>query len=188
MKLDELGVKYDTDKSSTGHNYLSTYESWLQGLQVKELLEIGIFKGGSLRMWAEYYPDAKIWGIDNDKGWLINEGNIHSELINQGDEGELKVFWELNQLDPDLVIDDGSHKWVDQMVSFFTIFPKLKSGAVYILEDLHSSKHLDYNNGPIAPLWLFRNVEVFRMIKDIKWFDNPKGNQGLGSISLYIKR
>jgi hypothetical protein len=59
--LDELGRTYGTDRSSAGHNYLGLYERFLASRrdQTTSALEIGVLRGQSLRMWSEYFPNAK---------------------------------------------------------------------------------------------------------------------------------
>jgi hypothetical protein len=66
LTLDELGLKYGTDKASLHHNYLNFYEGFVAPLrdQPLTLLEIGVFQGASLRMWREYFPYAKVVGVD----------------------------------------------------------------------------------------------------------------------------
>lgn len=186
MCLNDLGLKYDTDKASSGHNYLGTYEKFLPYTGVSCLVEIGVFKGGSLRMWEEYYPSAKIIGIDIDPNYLFNDGRIQCLECDTRDLAKLKGLIDWSMVD--VVVEDGSHKWCDQLNMFYTLFPLLPSGAVYILEDLHSSKHSSYSDGFITPLEIFRNLEVFRLIDNYEWFDNPYGNQGIGSISLMMRK
>ena len=60
--LHDLGIKYHTDKAYL-HNFCNDYEKLLRK-DVKTLWEIGILDGASLRMWSEYYPNAKIIGYD----------------------------------------------------------------------------------------------------------------------------
>lgn len=61
-----VALKYATDKSSEFHNYMELYQDILQDHVVKNFLEIGVFRGGSVSMWAELFPDADIVGIDKD--------------------------------------------------------------------------------------------------------------------------
>lgn len=63
MTLDELSVKYGTDKGSLKHNYMPFYEKHLPK-NPKKILEIGVLKGASLAMWSEYFPEAIIHGLD----------------------------------------------------------------------------------------------------------------------------
>ncbi len=62
--LDALGLKHRTDKASSGHDYLTFFDSFFAPLrdQPITLLEIGVFNGASLRTWEEYFPRGKIVG------------------------------------------------------------------------------------------------------------------------------
>lgn len=186
MVLDELGLKYDTDKASHGHGYCDIYEQWLTGFNPRIVLEIGVFKGGSLRMWRDFFPEASIVGIDIDPSRLFSEDRINTFLCNQHEPLELDKL--LEQGIPDLVIDDGSHNWGDQMISFFHIFPKMSPGSIYIIEDLHSSKHYAYDDGIVSPLFILEHLDIFGMIKDYKTFFKVEGNQGLGSYTIMLVR
>ena len=65
MNLTEIGIKYHTDKAYE-HEYTSLYEKHFKPIRklTNKLLEIGIYKGASLKMWAEYFPNAHIYGLD----------------------------------------------------------------------------------------------------------------------------
>ena len=64
--LDELALKYGTDKGSQYHNYCNKYDKILFPLREKftNILEIGVANGSSVRMWEEYFPNATIHGVD----------------------------------------------------------------------------------------------------------------------------
>lgn len=137
MKLHEIGLKYNTDKA-TYHQFCDGYEEFLTGKSPEVLIEVGIFNGGSLRMWSEYYPQAKIIGLDINPESFVNEGNIHSFFCDQSNPIKT-ILPMVRLLGCDLFIDDGSHLWSHQLNTFMVIFPLLKAGSVYIVEDLHTS-------------------------------------------------
>ena len=64
-ELERLGVEELTDKCRYRHNYLQKYEFFLRDWKEKplRLLELGVFKGGSERMWKRYFPQAEIYGV-----------------------------------------------------------------------------------------------------------------------------
>ncbi len=68
--LDDIGIANVTDKSSLVHNYLVSYDRMLGHMrdQAFTLIEIGVLSGASLRMWAEFFPKAKIIGLDIGEG------------------------------------------------------------------------------------------------------------------------
>jgi len=105
-----------------------------------KMLEIGVFKGGSLELWCKYFGDgATIYGIDNNPecAGLCNEPN-QVRIGSQADPAFLSsVVDEMGS--PDIILDDGSHVSSHQEVSFRCLFPQLKTGGLYVIEDLHTA-------------------------------------------------
>lgn len=146
-ELTALAERYGTDKGYVadrlgriGHHYTPTYERLLgpRRLEVQQVLEIGVERGASLQMWADYFPNAVIWGIDNDPTCLNENANgrIRMRLINQAETDELTGFASISG--PfDLIVDDGSHIDRHQQVSLAALFPVyLKPGGFYAIEDI----------------------------------------------------
>ena len=155
-RLHQLGLKYQTDKA-TYHNFCDDYELFLSPYTINCIVEVGIYRGHSLRMWSEFYPEAKIIGLDIDTSSLINEYNISSYIADQNNPEETILPF-VNNNDVDLFIDDGSHIYSHQINTFNAIFPHLKSKAIYILEDLHTSlwRKSSYDNTAVTPLELIK--------------------------------
>ncbi len=159
--LCELAVKYGCDKTpSIHHRYTPYYHELLQGRTIRAVLEIGIFKGASLRMWRDYFPEALIWGIDNDPNCLVQEERIQSLLCDQSDPVSLNEFGDKFCPYFDLIVDDGSHNEQHQKISFWMLFPLLKTGGLYVIEDVQNPTrlseyiHADHtikNFGPLPP-------------------------------------
>lgn len=139
MILDDLALKYGTDKASNLHNYTRWYEKLLPTAESNiSLLEIGVSDGKSLRMWREYYPNAFIKGIDID----VKKCNpIEGVLLLEADQKNLS-FGEYVKFD--VIIDDGSHRWEDQISSFKALWPHINPGGVYVIEDLHTSYCMEF--------------------------------------------
>lgn len=163
-RLAQLANQYGSDKASLG--YMPLYEEYFKrhGMtpeSVKSVLEIGTNKGSSLRMWAEFFPNAEIHGIDITREYEIadnlNHPRIHTHLLNQGSKTELDSFvnYELKGKKFDIIIDDGSHDQNDQQVSLGMLFGCLRSGGLYILEDIITGENWWdgnlYNRSKIQP-------------------------------------
>jgi len=147
--LDNLALKYGTDKSSTYHDYCKTYELYLEPLRNNKisLVEIGVGgyhyadRGGeSLRMWYDYFVQGKIIGIDlYDK---INIVNDRTEFW-QGSQADENLFASILERekgsDKRIIIDDASHNNSLTIKTFEMIFPLLQSGDIYFIEDVHTS-------------------------------------------------
>ena len=138
-ELERLGVEELTDKCRYRHNYLQKYEFFLRDWKEKplRLLELGVFKGGSERMWKRYFPQAEIYGVDIDESCRAHaEERIEIRI---GDLSKEEVLESLKEIRPHIIVDDASHIWSHQIKALFALFPSLPSGGVYILEDLETS-------------------------------------------------
>lgn len=139
--LDEIGLKYGTDKASVHHNYLNFYEFFMAPLRELPLkiLEIGVYKGASLRTWREYFPKANIIGVDIQPSCKQFESErIHIELADQSNLEHLAQLAATHG--PfDLIVEDGSHMWEHQITTLRALFPFLRNGGHYVVEDLQTN-------------------------------------------------
>jgi len=123
-------------------HYLPIYERWLDRYRGTSfhMLEIGVSEGGSLELWRRYFgPDATIFGIDIDPVCAERVDPPNQVRIgSQADPEFLRsVVAEMGA--PDVILDDGSHVAGDQRASFKALFPILREGGLYIIEDTHSA-------------------------------------------------
>ena len=130
------------------------------------IIEIGIANGGSLQLWRKYFGEnASVIGIDiQDKTELATQSGAK---IFVGDQGA-HDFWEIvtPQLgNPHIIIDDGSHRCNDQIMTFDSLFPILQDGGLYIIEDIHTSYRSAYGGGLRAHGSLIEHLK--RMVDDI---------------------
>ncbi len=138
--LDELGIKYGTDKSSRGHGYLNVYEKYLSEFKDKPIsfMEIGMLHGASVNVWQDYFTQAKLYGVDCRKNRLRQDGRVKSFWANQANREHLeKIVQETGLID--IIVDDGGHQMSQQQISLGFLFPYIKSNGLYIIEDLHTS-------------------------------------------------
>lgn len=147
MTLDEIFIKHGTDKSSLGHNYTPTYELFFKEMResVFSLLEIGIDKDASLKAWEEFFQYAVISGLD-----IVDCSQYASNRIKtfQGSQTDPKVLdYLMDELNPLVIIDDGNHVSKDQIFTFEYMFPKLRSGGYYVIEDILCSFDSRWNQG-----------------------------------------
>lgn len=138
MGLREIGQNEYTGKVSFG--YLEIYERLWRDLQYQPitLLEIGIYNGNSLRVWCKWFPSATIIGIDSNETNPMRTDRAKLHFGKQEDIGFLESLSDIYS-GFDIIIDDGGHYWQDQQISFETLWPYLKTGGMYIIEDLHTS-------------------------------------------------
>lgn len=132
------------------HHYFDIYHNHFRrfrGLHVK-ILEIGVFKGGSLQMWKSYFGDkAKIYGVDIDpKCKELEEDQINIFIGDQADRGFLQGI--RDKIGPiDILIDDGGHTMIQQITTFEELYPAVSPNGIYLVEDLHTSYWEEYGGG-----------------------------------------
>src|SRR6478672_10545062 len=141
---------YDTDK--IGHYYLETYDPILAPWLDKEikLLEIGVRKGGSLKLWCDYFPRATIVGID----LTLPESFAPGERIKlfEGNQVDTAFLSEVaSRTAPegfDIIIDDASHIGELTRRTFWHLFDHhLKPGGLYAIEDWGTGYLDDFSDG-----------------------------------------
>jgi hypothetical protein len=148
VALDALALRHGVDKSSKVHGYTRTYERHFAPLRQLPivLLEIGVGSGASLRMWRDYFPQGTIYGLDLEDCKRLEGTGVRTFQGSQSDEDVLERL--LAATGPlDVVLDDGSHRWADQIASFRKLYPHLKPGGYYVIEDLHTSYWDSYQSG-----------------------------------------
>jgi hypothetical protein len=112
------------------------------------VLEFGVFHGGSLQMWRDYFgKKALIYGVDIDPRCASLGGrNIKILTGDQEDRGFLRsVVAETGPID--VVIEDGGHTMTQQTTTFEEIYPNVKEDGVFLIEDLHTSYWPEYGGG-----------------------------------------
>lgn len=158
LALNEIGVKYNSDKSSEYHNYLDLYDKHFSSFRNENInvLEIGILFGGSLDIFYEYFPKASIYAID-----IQDKTHLKKDRVNifVGDQSDKSLSENFADDFFQVILDDGSHKMEHQQKSFGYLFKKLKSGGIYIIEDLHTS-YEEYREN------IMYNNELFGLTKD----------------------
>ena len=139
--------KYQTDKWTDHYYVQDLYEPLFEQFQNKKVnvLEIGVWNGESMKLWHDYFVNANnIVGIDifvrssfkEVSDWLkdydvkLHKFNSHKDL------DKLKEFSETYQDGFDIIIDDGSH-WYENQINTYKKFKNLMNpGGVYIIEDI----------------------------------------------------
>jgi hypothetical protein len=140
----EIFKNCDTDKSV---NYSNAYHECFDSIRndVKLIFEIGVNRGGSVKGWKQYFPNALIVGIDIDKNWYFEdpEGRIKIEIgsANQKDfiENLIRKYGA-----PDIVIDDGSHLSSDIKDTYNLLYHFAK--ICYVIED-YGVQYKEFENG-----------------------------------------
>ncbi|HEV3239083.1 MAG TPA: class I SAM-dependent methyltransferase [Casimicrobiaceae bacterium] len=135
-------------------HYFEIYDRHLSRFRGTEvnLVEIGVYQGGSLQMWKHYFGErARIWGIDiNPAVKQFAEDGINIIVGDQADREFLRALArDVPQID--ILIDDGGHTMVQQRTTMEELFPKIDAHGVYICEDLHTSYWREFGGGHLDP-------------------------------------
>lgn len=137
--LQKIGEAEHTDKAGTDHNYLNKYEFFLKKFEDNTFtfVELGVFKGSSIKMWRQFFKNAKVIGVDIDESCKQYARDDIEILIR--DLGLDSSIEEIATLKPSVIVDDASHIWSHQINALLKLYPVLPSGGVYILEDISTS-------------------------------------------------
>ena len=139
MTLNDIGLLEGTDKSSSFHNYLNTYESLISTLRDSpiRIVEFGVGGGASIRTWRRYFKNAEIWAVDVVASTLKSIPESTHGVCGDVNDPE---FWKLFTVSGfDLAIDDGDHHCESQIHTLNRMLTRMNPGGWYIVEDIHFS-------------------------------------------------
>jgi len=123
-------------------HYFPIYERHFKQFRNKEInvLEIGVYQGGSLQMWKSYFGEkAKIYGVDiNPACKSLEEENIKIYIGSQEDREFLRFLKKEIPL-LHILIDDGGHTMRQQICTFEELYDHVVEDGVYLCEDTHTS-------------------------------------------------
>ena len=171
MSLKKLIDNSRSDKN-TVHSYLDLYEKLLfsKKLTAKNILEIGICEGGSIKLWYDYFINATIYGLD-----IRKIKDVWSELKNKkrikigcfdayNDDFVNKNF---NNIKFDMILDDGPHTLESMQKCIKLYSPLLADDGILIIEDVQSIEWLEIlSNDTPENLKQFINVYDLRANKN----------------------
>ncbi len=177
MKISKILSKYGSDKVS-GHCYGGTYnrifERFDQNAKLN-ILEIGVQRGGSVMAWAEYFPNAQVYGIDIVD---VREPQFRSPRVTfiLGDVHKVELDKTF-----DIVIEDGSHTLPDALFAAKKYIPKLNPGGVMVIEDVQNPRSWVREIGKVAGIWRVLTGKFY-------WRDMRKVSGGFDDFLIIIKR
>jgi hypothetical protein len=128
-----------TDKN-TSHSYLPVYESLFSPFRetCTNVLEVGVFDGGSMKLWHDYFPNANIYGFDLSlaRNRYVPPPRVH---LSEEDAYKTEVVARFEPESFDIVMDDGWHS-LESMCSFAALYhPLVRPGGYLIVEDLQAA-------------------------------------------------
>ena len=206
--LDSLAREYGTDKSSAYHGYAGQYGRILEPLRLgsrpKAIVEIGVCRKWdgnrhicpSLAMWRDWFALAggfdmavTVIGLDKCEFGLNGEGGILTLVCDQGNAGHLaaarhalkKAFGLRGGVD--LIVDDGSHVAMHQQGTMKALWPCLRVGGAYVIEDLNYNPESEAKirrvrgcvetwQAGMKPAWLVDLRREMKTVDKIEWVDS----------------
>lgn len=145
MSLIEIANNERTDKN-TVHSYLPLYQTLLQGKKesATNVLEVGIFKGGSIKLWKDFFQHAVVHAVD-----IMNMDDVWDELkvtnnivLHTSCDAYDETFFKTHFLDKglkfDFMLDDGPHT-LESMKQFIKLYSQVMTDdGILIIEDVQS--------------------------------------------------
>lgn len=131
--------KYSTDKAT--HGYAEFYAQHLPE-NPRSILEIGVKEGASIRAWKELFPTATIMGMDLFREFPFPD--IAGVQFTKANQCDWLALERLRGFNFEVIIDDGSHNWRDQIITFYGL---AHEGCNYFIEDTHCCNDESYAQG-----------------------------------------
>ena len=137
----DLPIQFQTNLSDKDywHGFMSFYEKFFAGREFFKIAEFGVLKGSSIRWLLKRFPNAQIYGADIlafQPEWP-KDPRFKFTQLDQSSKTQIHDF--LGQSAFDLIIEDGSHQPQHQINCLLEGMDALKSGGIYILEDVETS-------------------------------------------------
>ena len=151
------GTNLDSKRTNFGgdmvdHGYHEFYHKYFNTLHERgnvSLLEVGIYRGGGLVVWSDYFEDGSIYGVDiGIQDYLAHKPKYESKggysnnnvTVHKGDSTN-KETWDKEIHDyplMDIIIDDGHHVPKSNEATLDNFWDKLKPGGIYVIEDIRT--------------------------------------------------
>jgi cephalosporin hydroxylase len=179
MSLEELVDNSKTDKN-TVHSYLPLYQKLLISKKesAKNVLEVGINTGGSIKLWSDFFINAKVYGVD-----IININSINNDTIKNNENIILHTskdaynedFFIANflykNIKCDFMLDDGPHT-IESMKNFIKLYSQIMTDdGILIIEDVQSWNWIDILKNEV-PEHLKQYIKVYDLRSNKNRYDD----------------
>jgi len=195
--IKEIFEETNTDKLWR-HGYHRYYETQLapyRNIDGLRILEIGADSGISLGAWLQYFTkpaavQGVAYGVDataaKQTACKLMPDQCEKLAIYSLDQSDKAALDDMSDQNPegwDIIIDDASHYPPHQIISFQNLWPKLRPGGLYVVEDIETS-YVDTGSiygyplkGGIGRAPPTNAVEQFKRLADVvsrKHFGQPQ--------------
>jgi hypothetical protein len=146
-------ISHDNGYGERLNSYIETFDLTEIFKKAKEMekeqiidakIEIGMYKGQSIRLFREWFSNGNIFGIDVGEYVDANTFQIEGTSLFWGDAFDSNMLDLFKDNFFDFIIDDGPHTLESQLYSIVYWSKKLKSGGKLIIEDIQSINHVTY--------------------------------------------
>jgi len=178
MSLEQIVDNERTDKN-TVHSYLPLYQELLKGKKdtTKNVLEVGIYTGGSIKLWSDFFPNATTYGLD-----IIADYHIWDELKNKG---RIKLYTSYDAYSDeafhthfltkdtrfDFMLDDGPHT-LESMKQFIKLYSQVMTeDGILIIEDVQSYDWIEVLKNEV-PEHLKKYIKVYDLRQNKGRYDD----------------
>jgi hypothetical protein len=203
-ELNTLAARFDSDKWGLWHWFTPHYETHFRRLRDEpvRILEIGIggydnpdAGGGSLKIWRDYFRRGHVFGLDVFAKHGLDEDRITTIQGSQNDPDFLRAL--AARHGPfDIVIDDGSHVNEHVLTSFHALFPHVRTGGFYVVEDLWTAYAPGYGGQATAEAGHGTSIGLVKSLVDglqyEEWTSPEEGAEAAdharGSVGLHVYR
>lgn len=150
MSLVEIVDNNRTDKNTT-HSYLPLYQELLISKKetAKNILEVGVYLGGSIKLWSDFFTNATVYGLDilhKDNIWdgiINNEKIILYTSIDAYDNDFFTKNFLNKKIKCDFMLDDGPHT-LESMKQFIKLYSQIMTDdGILIIEDVADINWID---------------------------------------------
>jgi hypothetical protein len=147
MSLKSLINNEKSDKD-TIHSYVELYDDILKDKKhtATDVCEIGVYHGGSIKLWKDYFPRANVYALD------IKDRTDNWDGVK---DPRIKLFLDNDAYDPDfvervlgnkrfdMILDDGPHTLPSMKLAIKHYLPLLKKDGIFMIEDVQDIKWID---------------------------------------------
>ena len=178
MSLENIVDNSRTDKN-TVHSYLPLYQKLLVNKKetAKNVLEVGVQAGGSIKMWSEFFTNATVYGLDimnndNHLEFIKNKENIKLYTSTDAYNKDFFTTTFLNKnIKCDLILDDGPHS-LESMIRFIKLYSQIMTDdGILIIEDVQSWSWIEILED-IVPDHLKQFIKVYDLRQNKKQYDD----------------
>ena len=190
--LCDLGAHWGTDKSPYNtngalhkHPYTAVYDFLFSSVRFNSIniAEIGILDNKSMKCWRDYFPKAHLYGFEwfDDKIQHAKRDNLHDTFyykMNVEDENSIKNALESAGKMYNIVIEDSTHKFEDQIRVANVIYKYILPGGIFVIEDIFRNFDEKFYEDELDSLGMYFHSATFVQTEHVKrWspgWDNDK--------------